>query len=68
MTASELRRILREHGCTEIRQRGSHLIVRCGRCQTVIPVHKGEDLRPGTLASINRALTPCLGEGWLAEK
>jgi predicted RNA binding protein YcfA (HicA-like mRNA interferase family) len=42
------------------------MIVRCrGGCQTVIPVHRGHDLPLGTLTSIERLLTPCLGKGWL---
>lgn len=51
-------------GCTELRQVGSHLIVRCGTCQAVIPVHSG-DISPGTLRSIAKQLEPCLGKGWL---
>lgn len=65
MTARELRRILRSHDCLEVRQSGSHLIVRCGKCQTVVPVHQGEDVSPGVLRSIVKALEPCLGKGWL---
>lgn len=64
MTTSELRRILRQHQCIEVRQTGSHLIIRCGTCQTTIPVHSG-DIPKGTLASIKRHLAPCLGEDWL---
>lgn len=60
----DLRRILRQQGCEEIRQSGSHLVVRCKECQTVIPIHSG-DIAPGTLRSIERDLTPCLGKGWL---
>ncbi len=44
---------------------GPHVIVRCGRCSTVVPVHGGEDLAPGTLRAIERQLGPCLGKGWL---
>ncbi|MGH9278196.1 MAG: type II toxin-antitoxin system HicA family toxin [Acidimicrobiales bacterium] len=64
MTATRLRRILRQKDCIEVRQSGSHLIVRCGTCQTVVPVHTG-DLPNGTLRAIERDLAPCLGEGWL---
>jgi len=39
--------------------------VRCGRCQTTVPVHAGEDIGPGLLASIQRDLEPCLGKRWL---
>ncbi len=65
VTSRELRKILKGFGCVEVRQRGSHLVVRCGQCQTVIPVHPGEDLGPGLLQAIERQLTPCLGKGWL---
>ena len=65
MKARELRKRLRQLGCVELRQRGSHLMVRCDDCQTVVPVHKGEDIKPGTLRSIIKALAPCLGEDWL---
>jgi len=68
MTARELRRILKSKGCVEVRQRGSHLRVRCGECLTTVPVHKGEDLREGLLRRIERDLAPCLGEGWLFPK
>jgi predicted RNA binding protein YcfA (HicA-like mRNA interferase family) len=64
MTTTELRRILRQHGCIEVRQTGSHLIVRCGSCQATVPIHHG-DIPRGTLAAIRRHLAPCLGEDWL---
>jgi predicted RNA binding protein YcfA (HicA-like mRNA interferase family) len=66
MTGRELLRRVERLGCEEVRRRGSHLIVRCpGGCQTVIPIHRGEDIPIGTLRSIERALAPCLGSGWL---
>jgi len=68
MRAREIRKILRRRGCVELRQTGSHLMVRCGKCQATIPVHAGEDIAPGTLRSIVKALTPCLGERWLDER
>ncbi|MHB1613971.1 MAG: type II toxin-antitoxin system HicA family toxin [Actinomycetes bacterium] len=59
-------RIIERLGCARVRQRGSHVIVRCsGGCQTVVPVHAGQDISSGTLRSIERALEPCLGKGWL---
>jgi predicted RNA binding protein YcfA (HicA-like mRNA interferase family) len=60
MTGKELLRALRRRGCEEVRQRGSHVRVRCGDCQTTVPVHRGEDLPPGTLRAIERDLEPCL--------
>ena len=65
MKARDLLRILGKHGCEQVRQKGSHLVVRCGDCQTVVPVHRGQDIPRGTLASIERDLAPCLGERWL---
>jgi predicted RNA binding protein YcfA (HicA-like mRNA interferase family) len=64
VTPRELRRILKRSGCDEVRQSGSHLEVRCGSCQTVVPVHGG-DIPAGTLRSIERDLTDCLGKDWL---
>ena len=65
MTARQLLRILRRHGCIEVRRRGSHVIVRCDGCRTVVPVHAGEDLGVGLMRAIERQLEPCLGKGWL---
>jgi predicted RNA binding protein YcfA (HicA-like mRNA interferase family) len=63
--AKELLRRLRELGCVEVRRKGSHVIVRCGTCTSVVPVHSGEDIKPGTLRAIVRQLEPCLGKDWL---
>ena len=65
MMARDLRRTLKDKGCAEVRQKGSHLRVECGKCRTTIPVHAGEDIKPGTLRQIERDLEPCLGKGWL---
>jgi predicted RNA binding protein YcfA (HicA-like mRNA interferase family) len=62
----ELRRVLKSLGCVEVRQKGSHLIVNCGSCVTVVPVHPGEPLGKGLLRAIERQLEPCLGKGWLS--
>jgi predicted RNA binding protein YcfA (HicA-like mRNA interferase family) len=64
MTGAKLLRDLRRLGCVVVRQHGSHVIVRCGTCQTTVPVHAGEDLGPGLLRAIQRDLEPCLGKGW----
>ncbi|MGH9154899.1 MAG: type II toxin-antitoxin system HicA family toxin [Acidimicrobiales bacterium] len=65
MTSKALLRLLtsRRFGCEVIRQRGSHVIVQCGQCRTVVPMHD-RDLAPGTWADIRSALAPCLGERW----
>jgi len=65
VTGLALLRVLRRHGCVEVRRRGSHVRVRCGDCVTTIPVHAGEDLGPGLLRAIERDLETCLGKGWL---
>jgi predicted RNA binding protein YcfA (HicA-like mRNA interferase family) len=65
VTGKELIRGLKQLGCVEVRQNGSHVRVRCGKCFTAILVHAGEDLGKGLLKSIERDLTPCLGAGWL---
>ena len=54
-------KILKQLGCAEIRQKGSHLRVQCGTCKRTIPIHPG-DIAPGTLRAIKRQLAPCLGE------
>ncbi|MDQ3071473.1 MAG: type II toxin-antitoxin system HicA family toxin [Acidobacteriota bacterium] len=65
ITGRELLRLLHRVGCKEVRQRGSHVRVRCGDCSTTVPVHAGETLPPGTLRQIERDLEPCLGSRWL---
>ncbi len=67
MKARELLRLLVSLGCVMVRHRGSHVLVRCGECMTVVPVHAGEDLKRGTLRAIERQLEPCLGKGWLKQ-
>jgi predicted RNA binding protein YcfA (HicA-like mRNA interferase family) len=49
----------------ELRQKGSHLRVQCGKCFTTVPVRAGEELGKGLLREIERDLEPCLGKGWL---
>ena len=67
MKVRDLRGLLRRSGCLEVRQSESHLIVRCGTCQTVVPIHSG-DIPVGTLKSIVRDLTPCIGKDWLTNE
>ena len=62
MTGRKLLGELLKMGCEELRRRGSHVRIRCGNCQTTIPVHRGQDLPPGTLRAIRRDLEPCLEE------
>jgi len=65
MSARELRKILRREGCIELRQKGSHIQVKCGRCQSTVPVHRGHDIKKGTLGAIERSLEVCLGDDFL---
>jgi predicted RNA binding protein YcfA (HicA-like mRNA interferase family) len=60
----DLLKLLRQLGCEEVRQTGSHLIVRCGECAAVLVIH-GKEVAPGTLRNIRDALEPCLGKGWI---
>lgn len=65
MKARELLRILKDAGCTQVSQVGSHLKIRCGKCTTIVPMHDGEDIKLGTLKSIERHCERCLGKKWL---
>ena len=65
MTGKDLLRRLRRLGCVVLRQKGSHVRVRCVKCATTVPLHPGEDLGVGLLRAIERDLEPCLGKGWL---
>lgn len=67
MKAKDLLRLLSDLGCEVVRQKGSHVRVRCGKCSTTVPVHAGEDLGKGLLRAIDKDLEPCLGKGWLNE-
>ena len=64
MKGSQLIKLLQRKGCVVLRRKSSHVRVQCGKCKTTIPVHKGEDIKTGTLASIRRDLEPCLGKDW----
>ncbi|HZS89528.1 MAG TPA: type II toxin-antitoxin system HicA family toxin [Chloroflexota bacterium] len=68
VTGKEMVRYIESLGGTVVRQRGSHVRVRCGTCSTTVPIHAGQDLPPGTLRAIVRDLEPCLGTGWLEHK
>lgn len=67
VTAKDLRRILRSHGCVEVRQRGSHLRIECGHCVTTVPVHAGEDIGPGLLPSHRARLGAVPRKGMVEE-
>jgi len=65
MQARKLLQILRERGCIELRQKGSHIRIKCKHCFSTVPNHNAEDLRLGTLRQIQKDLEPCLGREWL---
>jgi len=50
-----------------VRQKGSHIRVRCGSCFTTVPDHGSHDLPIGTLRAIERDLEPILGASWLRD-
>jgi len=66
MTAREVARILERLGATVVRKAGSHrrYVSACGRCATTLAMHPG-DVPFGTLRSIQKAMEPCYGKGWL---
>ena len=70
MTAREVIRILMDLGCIALRQAGSHrrFASPCGRCHTTVHVHKGQDIKPGTLRGIQKDMEPCLGPDWLIKR
>ena len=61
----ELLRILRAYGCEQLRQKGSHRVMRCGTCQTTVAGNPGDTIPSGTMRKIEKHLEPCLGEQWL---
>jgi predicted RNA binding protein YcfA (HicA-like mRNA interferase family) len=65
MTARHVLKVILAMGGEIVRQRGSHIRVRCGGCYTTVPDHGSHDVPPGTLRAIERDLEPCLGKGWL---
>lgn len=67
MTGRELVKHLKKMGCEKLRQRGSHVQMKCFGCQTTIPLHGNEQIGKGLLAQIERDLAACLGEKWMKE-
>lgn len=65
MKGKEVLRIIKARGGEVVRQSGSHVRVKAGKCSTTVPVHAGEDLGPGLLRSIEKDLEPCFGPKWL---
>jgi len=56
LSGREVCRILEAHGFTEVRQRGSHVVMqrRDGASTTTVPVPDHREIRIGTLQSIIR--------------
>jgi predicted RNA binding protein YcfA (HicA-like mRNA interferase family) len=67
VTSREVIQKLESRGAKRVRQKGSHAFYRssCGRCVTVVPIHKGEDVGVGLLRKIQKDMAPCYGERWL---
>lgn len=66
MRASDLEKILKRRGCQITPGKGAHVKVMCGKCATILSMHRG-DIPNGTFRSIVKALEPCLGKGWEKE-
>ena len=64
MKPGEVTRAIERLGGERIRQKGSHVRMRVGKCFTTVPVPT-RDLPKGLLRGIERDLEPCLGKGWL---
>lgn len=66
MKPAEVIRAIEKLGGERVRQKGSHVRMRIGKCFTTIPVH-ARDLPKGLLRAAERDLEPCLGKGWLRQ-
>jgi len=51
-------------GGTWTQGRGSHRVYRIRDCKTEFAMH-GAEIPDGTLRSIEKAMEPCFGKGWL---
>jgi len=67
VTGKEVLRVIREHGGVTVHcwEPPASVPAHFGKGTTTVPVHAGEDLRPGTLRQIEKDLEPCLWPGWL---
>jgi predicted RNA binding protein YcfA (HicA-like mRNA interferase family) len=54
MKSSELLRIIKKHGWYEVRQKGSHIILRHPTKTNIIPLpfHSSKEMKKGTLRAI----------------
>jgi predicted RNA binding protein YcfA (HicA-like mRNA interferase family) len=53
-TGGEMVRFLQSQGFTVVRIHGSHHVLQRGTSHTTVPVHRGQNLRMGTLRGILR--------------
>lgn len=54
MNGPDIIKRLKAEGWAVLRQEGSHVRMGKGAARTTVPVHGKRDLRPGTLAGIER--------------
>lgn len=54
MNAKQILKKLQAEGWQVLRQEGSHIRLGKGDARTSVPLHGTKDLKPGTLASIER--------------
>ncbi len=54
MTGAEIIKVLKAHGWIVLRQSGRHVRLGSGALRTTVPVRGKADVKPGTLASIER--------------
>lgn len=65
MKAREVVQRLRARGCEERKGKGSHRVFTFGACRTTVSIHRGKDIKRGTLRGIERDMEPEFGPGWL---
>jgi predicted RNA binding protein YcfA (HicA-like mRNA interferase family) len=68
LSGREIISILEAHGYERKRQRGSHVVMRCGSSVCVVPDHK--EVKTGTLAGILRqaGIAPHIFASWVNQK
>jgi len=54
MNAKDILKILKANGWEVLRQEGSHVRLGKGGARATVPVHGNRDVKPGTLAAIER--------------
>jgi predicted RNA binding protein YcfA (HicA-like mRNA interferase family) len=56
VTGDEILKLLKASGWLILRQQGSHVRLGKGTLRTTVPLHGKRDIKPGTLASIERQI------------